>query len=226
MSGNMELWNSVERTPKEQTKPITGKTYKGTSPKPHYIVQKATETFGPCGIGWGFTISERVEEGAPGDKLHIAHVRVWYIWKGSRGEVEHIGQTMLSGTRKGGFPYTDEDAPKKSVTDGLIKALSMIGFAADIFLGRYDDSKYVSSLDDGERAIEKPTTKDADPFAPDIAGDIVARINKCATSDALKAYRNDADFKRAYSGLDDDDRQRVINALKARAAELGIPVAA
>jgi len=76
------------------------------------------------------------------------------------------------------------------------------------------------------RAIEKPAPKDEDPFELDIARDMVGRIHDCATSDALKAYRNNADFKRAFSSLDDDDRQRVIDALKARAAELGIPVAA
>lgn len=144
---NMDLWEQVEKTPKEHTKPITGKAYKGTSPKPHYLVQKATETFGPCGIGWGFSFTERVEFGAGDDKVHIAHIKVWYKWDGERGEVEHVGQTMLCGKRKSGDLYTDEDAPKKSVTDGLIKALSMIGFAGDIFMGRYDDSKYVQELE-------------------------------------------------------------------------------
>lgn len=148
MTDNLKLWQSVEKTPKDQTKAITGKSYSGTSPKPHYLVRKATETFGPCGIGWGFQIvDERIEEGAGGERLSIARVKVWYEWEGRRGEVEHIGGTQFSGTRKSGQPFTDEDAPKKSVTDALVKALSMIGFAGDIFMGRYDDSKYVRELE-------------------------------------------------------------------------------
>lgn len=151
MSDNLKLWEAVERTDPKQVKPITGKPYKGTSPKPYYLVQKATETFGPCGIGWGFHIvSERVEDGSAGDKVHIAHVRLWYVWDGKRGELDHVGQTMFAGKNKNG-PYTDEDAPKKSVTDALVKALSMIGFAGDIFIGRYDDSKYVQELHDEAR---------------------------------------------------------------------------
>ena len=143
---NLTLWSAVEKTDPTQVKPITGKPYKGTSPKPYYLVRKATETFGPCGIGWGFQIvNERVEDGSAGDKVHIAHVRVWYLWDGKRGEVDHVGQTMFAGKNKNG-QYTDEDAPKKSVTDALVKALSMIGFAGDIFMGRYDDSKYVDGL--------------------------------------------------------------------------------
>lgn len=149
MTDNLALWKAVEKTPPSQVKEITGKSYKGNSPKPHYLVHKATETFGPCGIGWGFTIEdERIEEGAGGERMSIARVKVWYEWNGKRGEVEHIGGTSFSGIRASGKPFTDEDAPKKSVTDALIKALSMIGFAGDIFMGRYDDSKYIAELED------------------------------------------------------------------------------
>jgi hypothetical protein len=150
--GNLDLWKSVERTPLEHTKPIEGKAYTGNSPSPYYLVQKATETFGPIGIGWGFSIiNERVEDGAGNERLHIALVRVWYKWNGERGEVEHIGGTPLCGTRRNGSFYTDEDAPKKSVTDALVKALSLIGFAGDIFIGRYDDSKYMNELRDEQK---------------------------------------------------------------------------
>lgn len=156
---NLDLWNKVEKTDPKHVKPITGKSYQGTSPKPHYLVRKATDTFGPIGIGWGFVIvDERIEDGAGGERMHIARVKVWYEWEGKRGEVEHIGGTQFSGTRSSGKPFTDEDAPKKSVTDALVKALSMIGFAGDIFMGRYDDSKYVSELQAEARRDEQPAT--------------------------------------------------------------------
>jgi hypothetical protein len=38
----------------------------------------------------------------------------------------------------------NEDAPKMSVTDGLTKALSHLGFNADVFLGEYDGNKYAA----------------------------------------------------------------------------------
>jgi len=174
MTENTKLWDAVERTPHDQTKEITGKPYKGNSPKPYYLVRRATETFGPCGIGWGFEIvAEKLLDGAmlePGfyERIHMAHVRVWYEWGGKRGTVEHVGQTVFSGRRKGsqdkpGLPFTDEDAPKKSVTDALTKALSMLGFAGDIFMGRYDDSKYVADLkqEQADAAAPKPAAKPA-----------------------------------------------------------------
>lgn len=163
----MKLWDSVMKTDPAHTKPITGKSYSGNSPKPYYLVQKATETFGPCGIGWGFTIiEEKLLQGAmisPGfyEQVHMARVRVWYEWNGKRGEIEHVGQTMFSRLTGKDKLYTDEDAPKKSVTDALIKALSMIGFAGDIFIGLYDDSKYVSDLKAETReAVTKPSPEE------------------------------------------------------------------
>lgn len=175
-SANLDLWGVVEKTPTSQTKPITGKAYRGTSPKPYYLVHKATETFGPCGIGWGFEIvDEKILEGAmlaPGffAKIHMARVRVWYEWAGKRGTVEHVGQTEFSGRRRDGTPFTDEDAPKKSVTDALVKALSMIGFAGDIFMGRYDDSKYVSELRQEEQETERDTAAASRSTSPAATG--------------------------------------------------------
>lgn len=181
MTDNLALWEKVEKTDPAHVKAITGKSYQGTSPKPHYLVHKATETFGPIGIGWGFTIEdERIEDGAGGERLHIARVKVWYKWKGERGEIEHIGGTQFSGTRSSGKPFTDEDAPKKSVTDALVKALSMIGFAGDIFMGRYDDSKYVSE-------VKNEIAADADKATAALADRHEAAIKAASDADALKA---------------------------------------
>ena len=147
--GNMKLWESVCKTDPSAVKPITGKQYSGNSPKPYYLIQKATETFGACGIGWGVTVAhERFERLTEDDVLHVALVKVWYIHNEKRGEVEQMGQTKAVYKTNAGKMMVDEDAPKKSVTDGMVKALSMLGFAGDIFSGRWDDSKYQAELKD------------------------------------------------------------------------------
>jgi hypothetical protein len=224
MSDNLALWNSVEKTPLDQTKPITGKSYSGTSPKPHYLIRKATETFGPCGIGWGFTIEdERIEEGAGGERMSIARVKVWYEWSGKRGEVEHIGGTSFSGTRASGKPFTDEDAPKKSVTDALIKALSMIGFAGDIFMGRYDDSKYVSELREEQRTTdqrseqERRETAKSKADARPIYASLVEDMRKLTSKEDLRRWIADAEVKNLRSQLPADWDAK----LRQEAAEYG-----
>lgn len=182
-SSNLALWETVERTDPKHVKAITGKAYQGTSPKPHYLIHKATEAFGPCGIGWGFTIvSERIEEGSDGDKLHIARVKVWYEWQGKRGEVEHVGATPFSGKRSSGKSFIDEDAAKKSVTDALVKALSMIGFAGDIFLGRWDDSKYQAELREEFSPSSAPAQAKGPLATPDQIKEIDAEIKRTGRS--------------------------------------------
>lgn len=206
MTDNTSLWGSVEKTDPKHTSKITGKAYQGNSPKPYFIVKRATDTFGPCGIGWGFQIiEEKLLDGAmlePGfyEKIHMARVRVWYKWNGERGEVEHVGQTAFSGKRRDGKTYTDEDAPKKSVTDALIKALSMIGFAGDIFMGRFDDSKYVAEVSaefEGKRHADN-----LDESAKEYLRSCEARMLAFETSTDLKAWWFEQQKMRDSLGLD------------------------
>jgi len=166
---NKALWQRVCVTDPKAVKPITGKQYNGNSPKPYWIIERLTDEFGPCGLGWGFNIlNERIERFNDTDTLHIAVVRLWYMLDGKRGELEQIGQTKASYTTSKGSFLLDEDAPKKSVTDALIKCASYLGFAGDIFSGRWDDSKYVAEANrewrERERAATKPEAKpDAKP---------------------------------------------------------------
>lgn len=154
---NMKLWQSVCVTDPKAVKPITGKQYKGNSPKPYWVIQRATEVFGPCGLGWGVQIlSERFERFGD-EALHIAHVMVWYMQDGKRCEIEQIGQTRAAYNSAAGKYIVDEDAPKKSATDGMVKCLSMLGFAGDIFSGQWDDSKYVAWAAEETKRREMPT---------------------------------------------------------------------
>ena len=169
---NMELWRSVCVTDPRAVKPITGKQYKGNSPKPYWVIQRATEVFGPCGLGWGVQIlSERFERFGD-EALHIAHVKVWYIQDGKRGEIEQMGQTRAAYISAAGKHIVDEDAPKKSATDGMVKCLSMLGFAGDIFSGQWDDSKYVQWAAEETKRREMPTITEKQ------AADIAALIQE------------------------------------------------
>lgn len=72
---------------------------------------------------------------------HTMKVRVWYILNGVRGESEAYGCTPYIYDTKYG-PTSDGEAPKKSWTDAVKKALSPLGFSADIFMGLYDNPEY------------------------------------------------------------------------------------
>ena len=169
---NMKLWQSVCVTDPKAVKPITGKQYKGNSPKPYWVIQRATEVFGPCGLGWGVQILPERFERFGDEALHIAHVKVCYIQDGKRGEIEQMGQTRAAYISAAGKHIVDEDAPKKSATDGMVKCLSMLGFAGDIFSGQWDDSKYVAWAAEETARREMPTVTEQQ------AADIQALIDE------------------------------------------------
>ena len=158
---NMKLWQEVCVTDPAAVKRITGKPYQGNSPKPYWLIQRATEVFGPCGIGWGVEVkSEGFHRMTESDVMHTAVVVVWYMLDGKRGSIEQMGQTKACYAKSGGGMMLDEDAGKKSVTDGMVKCLSMIGFAGDIFSGQWDDSKYVEwAAGQTEARVNPPSEK-------------------------------------------------------------------
>lgn len=179
MSGNLDFWNKVQETDPKYTKAFNrGGGFKGTSINPTYNNKKVTEQFGMCGTGWGWdVINERYQRGAPilinGKEVckeitHVLQISFWYKLNGEIGRIPSFGQTSYVGNNKNGI-YTDEEAPKKSQTDAITKALSLLGFSADVFLGMYDDVKYVNDIRDNH--TEKS------PKAPKVLTDAERRTN-------------------------------------------------
>tara|TARA_R100000700_G_scaffold41283_1_gene61322 strand:- start:26092 stop:26946 length:855 start_codon:yes stop_codon:yes gene_type:complete len=174
---NLELWKSVEETAPGYTKTGDLDGRKVTSINGTYMVKRATEAFGPVGLGWGYEIEdEQFQPGAPITKdgavignaiMHTLKVRLWYMHGDKKCSVVHYGHTpYIRGTHYGAM--TDFDAPKKSLTDAIKKCLSMIGFSADVFLGLYDDTNYVEAAkvkesvrnaDDAEEEMTKARTE-------------------------------------------------------------------
>lgn len=134
MTDNMKIWRAVEETDPAHTKAVTqrgGFTAIGAN----YQIMRATEQFGPIGIGWGYTAGEPIFH----DAFVIVPVTMWH---GLRENVfgPAYGCCQMIGNRP------DADAPKKAGTDGLTKLLSQLGFNADVFLGKFDDNKYVAEV--------------------------------------------------------------------------------
>jgi hypothetical protein len=155
MTDNLEIWNRFADIDPAFTKPITGKAYKGTSPNPQYVIRCLTELFGPVGRGFGWEVLQEGFVPLGDEILHWCRVRFWT--EDRANTFESYGQTKaLMKTRNG--LMSDEDAPKKSLTDAIVKAASHLGIAANIFLGRWDDQKYVQSVTDDFRGKE-PETK-------------------------------------------------------------------
>lgn len=167
---NTRIWDQVDVTDPSATKNFTGMGgFKGTAIKPTYLMRKATEVFGPCGEGWGWTVLEdRYDDGAPlqaptkewpdapliNAKLHTLKVQLWYLGKdGQKCTVEQYGHTPFVYLQQGKI-LTDWEVAKKSLTDAIGKCLQPLGFAADIHMGLFDDASYVGAVRD-EVAMNK-----------------------------------------------------------------------
>jgi hypothetical protein len=143
-ANNMGLWNSVCETDPSHTKKVN---QRGgfTAIDAMYQVQEATRLFGPAGIGWGWDFTL---EYPPNDTI----LAIVTLWHGNRDQtIKQVGQKGLGGQR------VDEDAAKKAVTDGLTKCLSYLGFNADVFLGKFDDNKYVQALEAKTKERNRPS---------------------------------------------------------------------
>lgn len=205
--GNLDLWNKHADIDPAFTKKITGKDYGGTSPNPQYVVRCLTEMFGPVGKGFGWVVLAENFEPLGDTHLHWCRIRFW--WRDEQGEhsVEEYGQTKAAYVTSQGKHRVDEDAPKKSLTDAIIKGASHLGVAANIFLGRWDDQKYVDQVNADYREAEKPQPSPAE------LAEAVSIINAAPDVDAMTA---------AWQRMPEPVRKSpaVIEAAKARKAQL------
>ena len=132
--GKMKLWNEVC-----ETNPATTKTVNQrggfTAIAAQSQIKRATELWGPYGQAWG-----------------VQELNFGVIW-GKDGIADEI-------TLQGKFVYPDgcfematdiayrqgNDSRKKLLTDLTTKALSKLGFNSDVFEGKFDDNKYVDTM--------------------------------------------------------------------------------
>ena len=171
---NLDIWAKVATTDPSKTKNFKAPGgFQGTAINPTYLVKKATELFGPIGLGWGYEILEdRFDQGAPiidqetkvptGAFLqtHTIKLKLWYLHQGEKLEVTHYGHTPFVYQTKHGLS-TDFESAKKSLTDAIKKCLSMIGFSADIMLGDFEDPDYRQEIKEKLR-IDKAEDKIAE----------------------------------------------------------------
>lgn len=132
---NMEIYTKVMETPKTALKAIAAGRLKGMSDiNPMYRIQKLTETFGPCGFGWKYTITNKeIMEGANGEKIAIVDIDLYVKWNGEWSEAipGTGGASFIANERNGA--YTSDECYKMGLTDALSVACKALGIGADVY---------------------------------------------------------------------------------------------
>ena len=145
---NLKLWNAVKETDPNKTKKVTfsGRTF--TTINATYQMKQATEQFGTYGAGWGIaSIEHDFKEFESGHIMVIGKAVFFYTHDSKRVEFPITSSIMLRDyvtSRK--YWSIDDDFAKKLETDITTKALSKLGFSADVFEGRYDDNRYLNEI--------------------------------------------------------------------------------
>jgi len=140
MSNNLELWNKVEKTNPKYTKKAKIGGHEITAIAPQYQIMQVTEQFGIYGEKWGFKdikLSYDLVE-----KCNLVVFKGTFFFP--NGEFEIINSCKLYMDRA--LTMVDDNFAKKIETDALTKAISKLGFNADIFMGKFDDVRYVAEM--------------------------------------------------------------------------------
>lgn len=196
---NTALWDQAAQTDPAHTKPVGFGARKFTAIDPMYQVRRITELLGQAGERWGFEVA-RVEF-LPTD--HVAILVRFHVGPKDgteRPPIEQFGQASLYIDNAKTKP--DADAMKKAMTDGLTKCFSYIGLNADVWLGQFDDNKYVEEMREQHAnkapaavvADEPPLTKAEatveDRGWRDWANDAIAGFAEFKSPDDLDFWKN------------------------------------
>lgn len=160
MTDNMKLWSAVEKTDPAYTKHVA---QRGgfTAISANYQIMQATKQFGPVGVGWGYATGDPIFH----ETLLFVPVTLWH---GDRSNT--FGPMLGCEEWKDSKGRIDSDASKKATTDAITKLLSHLGFSADVFLGKYDDQKYVAELKKEFSEVQLITDEQRDEIAAMLDG--------------------------------------------------------
>lgn len=132
---NMSIYNNVRSVPESAQKKINGGRLSGmTDINPMWRIQKLTEEFGPCGVGWKYVIRDKRLEPAGNDEI-AAFVDIDLFFHTEDGWSEAIpgtGGSSFAAKERSGLHVSDE-CYKMALTDALSVACKAIGMGADIY---------------------------------------------------------------------------------------------
>lgn len=167
MKNNLDLWHKVEKTNPKYTKKAKISGHEITAIAPQYQIMQVTEQFGTYGETWGFKNINLSYDLV--DKCNLVVFKGTFFFP--NGDFEIINSAKLY--MNNACTMVDDNFAKKIETDTLTKAISKLGFNADIFLGKFDDVRYVAEMNTEFNPV---------PQRPNY----IQLMNNCKTLEALK----------------------------------------
>ena len=140
MKENLELWNKVEKTNPKYTKKANVGGNNITSIAPQYQIKNVTEQFGIYGKTWGFKKLDF--DYSLASEFGLVILDAVFFFPDGEFPIKNAQKLFMDNAKT----KIDDNFAKKLETDTLTKAISKLGFNADIFLGLFDDVKYLADV--------------------------------------------------------------------------------
>lgn len=154
---NLNIWSQVEKTDLSYAKKVNQRGgYTAISPQ--YQLKQATKVFGSYGKGFGLSESDFDMSLFESLGVVMHKARFFYVTGGERVEFP-ISNAIQATVGAGDKKRVDVDFAKKVETNTVSKALSKLGFNADVFMGMFEDNQYIQELNN-ELAIQKSEDKE------------------------------------------------------------------
>lgn len=211
MEDNLKLWDSVKKTDPDFTKSYKGKGgFNGTAICAQWQRWRATELWGPYGDKWktqddSYAIVELSDDFH--DSILVYKATLIYP-TGIVPIVADIDIWTYNRTYKSWAK--GNDIHKKVSTDALTKGLSMLGFSADVFMGKYDDNKYVTDLKTEKREEVKKETKKKPTFL-EVMVDAQKEVGDEFYFNVLTAYKYDC-----VKEIKSEDKKKILADLRTQ----------
>lgn len=143
--GNMDIWDRVCETDPRFTKEVN---QRGgfTAIAAQWQIREATRLWGPYGANWGVRdCNYAYVFNAAGEPVELYLEAVFFYPRSATDDpwTARIDSFEISCDIK---YKPGDDCRKKLLTDLTTKALSKLGFSADVFMNKFADNKYVSDL--------------------------------------------------------------------------------
>lgn len=164
VSDNMQIYEGHRKPPEGALKPITAGRLKGMSDiNPMWRIKALTEQFGPCGIGWYYTVDKQWLE--PCGNETVAFVNISLYFKQEDGEWSkpifgNGGSKIVAQERNGAF--VSDEAFKMAVTDAFGVACKQLGIAADVYFAK-DRTKYTVPEEEEKKAEPPKANENPQP---------------------------------------------------------------
>jgi hypothetical protein len=200
------FWEAMRRPPESALKKINGGRLSGmTDISPQWRYRILTETFGPIGFGWTYSIERTWTERSEDTLETMAFCSVLLTVRDPEtGEwsrpIPGIGGSMLVSQEQRGAHANDE-AYKMATTDAISVAMKQLGVAADIYLGMWDGSKY----------------REPDTDGPSNAGALAAAVSKMKSAKTLDELKGA--FRSAFEVAQTENQKRHVIETKNRLKE-------